>query len=141
MTVGGLSSFLLYTLTVAIGIGTITAVWGDFMKAVGSSHRIFELLDRVPRVRFDGGSRPSSFQGRITFESVSFSYPTRPDTLVLTNLNMKLEPGKVVALVGKSGGGKCVSISSSIFLFFLSNIDHLYVFFAVVVKINVCFFD
>lgn len=55
LTVGDLSAFLLYTLTVAIGIGTITAVWGDFMKAIGSSHRIFQIMDRLPIVRFEGG--------------------------------------------------------------------------------------
>ena len=109
MSVGSLSSFLLYTLTVAVGIGMITAVWGDFMKAIGSSHRIFELLDREPKVRFRGGIVPSTIHGHIRFKNVSFAYPARPDTMVLKNLNLRLEPGKVVALVGKSGGGKYVS--------------------------------
>lgn len=106
LSVGDLSAFLLYTLTVAIGFGTITAVWGDFMKAIGSSHRIFTILDRVPVVRFEGGVVPTAVHGEIRFENVSFSYPTRPDTVVLRDMNLSLSPGKVVALVGKSGGGK-----------------------------------
>lgn len=112
LTVGDLSAFLLYTLTVAIGIGTITAVWGDFMKAIGSSHRIFQIMDRVPIVRFEGGVVPTLVRGDIRFDNVTFAYPTRPDALILKDMNLSLSSGKVVALVGRSGGGKttCASL-------------------------------
>jgi ABC-type multidrug transport system fused ATPase/permease subunit len=44
-------------------------------------------------------------------ENVYFSYPARPDIDVLTGINLTLKPGKVVALVGPSGGGKTTIVS------------------------------
>ena len=79
------------------------------MKAVGASERVFELLDRKPLVRHEGGlslAHNSAFH--IRFENVQFAYPSRPDVTVLDGLNLDLSPGKVVALVGPSG--TCVSV-------------------------------
>jgi ATP-binding cassette, subfamily B (MDR/TAP), member 1 len=53
------------------------------------------------------GHRPTNIKGQITFKNVEFTYPTRPDNLILKGLNLHIEPGKTVALVGPSGGGKC----------------------------------
>lgn len=48
--------------------------------------------------------------GRITFENVSFTYPTRPDLPVLKNFTCVIEAGKTTALVGPSGSGKSTII-------------------------------
>ena len=52
---GTLTAFILYTLTVAAAVGGLSSLYGDFMRAVGASQRIFDLLDRVPEVRYEGG--------------------------------------------------------------------------------------
>jgi len=86
-------------------VGMLSSLYTELMKAVGASRRIFFLLDREPLVRFSGGKSNIKLQGKIRIEDVCFSYPSRPDP-VLRKLNLDIDPGKVVALVGHSGGGK-----------------------------------
>lgn len=105
LSFGDLTSFLLYTFTVAFSIGALSGLWSDFAKAAGASERVFELMDRAPAVQA-GGLRPETVRGQVALEDVHFAYPTRPDAPVLTGLTLSLEPGQVVALVGQSGGGK-----------------------------------
>jgi len=88
------------------------------MKAVGAGDRLFNLLDRQPEIRFSGGDVIPNLEGIISFENVSFSYPTRQNYIVLRDINLTLLPGMTVALVGHSGGGK-TTIASLIELFYL----------------------
>ena len=106
MTGGELASFMLYTLTVAMSLGALAGLWGDFMRAAGAAERVFELLDREPEIRNDGGVQPATMRGHITMEAVDFRYPSRPDVPVLQQVDLDVRPGEVVALVGPSGGGK-----------------------------------
>jgi ATP-binding cassette subfamily B protein len=105
LTFGALTSFLLYTLTVAFSIGALSGVYEDLMRAIGASERVFQLLDRAPQVA-SGHERLSSVRGELELKQLCFSYPARPDVPVLAGIDLRLEPGKVVALVGPSGGGK-----------------------------------
>ena len=74
---------MLYTLNVAMAFAFLSSLYGDFMKAVGSSVRIFELIDRVPEVKNEGGAQLLDFSGEIEFDNVDFTYPSRPDNPVL----------------------------------------------------------
>jgi ABC transporter fused permease/ATP-binding protein len=106
MTPGALTQFLIYTLIVAFGMGGLADLWADFMRAAGAGERVFELLDRVPAVPPKGGLVPARAEGRVALQDVTFAYPTRPDVTVLSELNLELAPGEVVAVVGPSGAGK-----------------------------------
>lgn len=107
ITVGVLTSFVLYTLMVAVGLGALSGLHTDFMKAIGASERVFELIDRLPTVRApEGALKPSEVKGEVKFEGVTFAYPSRPDRIVLDKFDLTLSPGMVVALVGPSGSGK-----------------------------------
>jgi ABC transporter fused permease/ATP-binding protein len=106
LSIGRLTSFLMYTLVVAFALGGLSDLWADFMKASGAAERIFELIDRVPVIPSSGGIEPARTEGRIEFESVEFSYPTRKDMPVLKGIELSIRPGEVVALVGSSGAGK-----------------------------------
>jgi len=106
LTVGELTSFLMYSLLVAFSLGALGELWTDFMRASGASERIFELLDRAPAIPPTGGVVPPAVRGEVRFERVCFTYPTRPDVPVLRGIDFTIRPGERVALVGPSGAGK-----------------------------------
>jgi len=106
LSVGELASFILYTLIVAMSMSALANLWSDFARARGASERVFELLDREPLVDAGGGETLGKVDGKIEFDGVGFAYPVRPEVRVLDNVNLRLEPGRVVALVGPSGAGK-----------------------------------
>jgi ABC transporter fused permease/ATP-binding protein len=105
MSFGELTSFLLYTFTVAFAIGALSGLWEDFAKALGASERVFELMDRKPEVS-GGRERLPRVQGQVRFDDVGFAYPSRPEMPVLAGFTVQLEPGEAVAVVGPSGAGK-----------------------------------
>lgn len=106
MTIGDLTAFLLYTMMVAVAMGSLSSLYSDFMRAAGSSDRVFQLLDRASGAEEDGGTSLGHVAGAIAFDGVRFAYPSRPDIDVLTAVSLTIRPGEVVALVGPSGSGK-----------------------------------
>lgn len=112
LTIGTLTSFIVYTLFVAFAFGALSGLFFDVVKAIGATERIYTLLHSVPKIPRTGG-RQIKLEGKIEFKDVHFTYPARKDQKILHGVNLKLEPGKVLALVGESGGGKS-TISSLI---------------------------
>ena len=87
----------------------------ELMKSVGASRKIFQYLKRVPKIDHDSGKASvgprKSGGSEVEFRSVSLTYPTRPDTEVLSNISFTIKAGETVALVGPSGSGKSSIIS------------------------------
>jgi ATP-binding cassette subfamily B protein len=106
LTMGGLTSFLMYTLMVVFAFGALSDLWAEVMKASGAAERVFELIDRKPAVSSASGERPQRLMGQLEFQGVSFSYPTRKDVPVLREVDLQISPGEVIAFVGQSGAGK-----------------------------------
>jgi ATP-binding cassette, subfamily B (MDR/TAP), member 1 len=83
-------------------------------SAKGAATDIIKLLNSRPEVDSESteGIRldPAKVRGQIRFENVHFRYPTRPGVRVLRELNLQIEPGTFVALVGQSGCGKSTII-------------------------------
>jgi ATP-binding cassette subfamily B protein len=112
---GSLASFLLYTLILAVSLGTLADLWGDMMRAVGAVSRVFAFLDREtaiePSLSRDEPSADLRAEGDLRFEGVRFAYPTRPEVEVLQGIDLHVPPGQTTALVGSSGGGKSTLVS------------------------------
>ncbi|XP_075530169.1 ATP-binding cassette sub-family B member 10, mitochondrial-like [Dermacentor variabilis] len=106
LTVGNLSSFLLYAAYVGVSIGGLGGFFTEATKALGASKKVWEIADRVPALPNSGGLALSNLQGHIEFCNVTFAYPSRPDIDVLKKLNLAVPAGSVVAIVGPSGQGK-----------------------------------
>ncbi|KDO31627.1 hypothetical protein SPRG_03547 [Saprolegnia parasitica CBS 223.65] len=122
LTVGELSSFLMYTLYVGFRLlasrpstrvrthsnGPVSCNVADIMKGIGASTRVFELVDRTPQVITAASPEPlpTNLQGNIEFQNVSFHYPARPEAQIFEKLNLTVRPHETLAVVGPSGCGK-----------------------------------
>ncbi|KAM3340523.1 putative ABC transporter B family member 8 [Capsicum galapagoense] len=84
-----------------------------FTEASVAASRIFDRIDRVPEIDSEDtrGLVLENIRGEVDFRNVKFTYPSRPDTVVLKDFNLKIEAGKTVALVGASGSGKSTVIA------------------------------
>ncbi|XP_007957197.1 antigen peptide transporter 1 [Orycteropus afer afer] len=103
---GNLVAFVLYQIQFTTAIQVLLSTYPSIQKAVGSSEKIFEYLDRIPCCPASGPLAPLNLGGHVQFQDVSFAYPTQPDVPVLKGLTFTLCPGEVTALVGPSGSGK-----------------------------------
>ncbi|XP_039712167.1 antigen peptide transporter 1 [Pteropus medius] len=103
---GNLVTFVLYQIQFTTAVEVLLSTYPNVQKAVGSSEKIFEYLDRIPCCPASGVLTPSNLEGLVQFQDVSFAYPNRPDVPVLQELTFTLCPGEVMALVGPNGSGK-----------------------------------
>lgn len=105
---GTIAAFVLTGGLVAGSFGALTEVYGDLLRAAGAAGRLAELLSEEPGIAAPASPimLPEPPRGQISFDNVTFSYPTRPDTSALKNFSLKVSPGETVAVVGPSGAGK-----------------------------------
>uniref|UniRef100_A0AAV1U030 ABC transporter n=1 Tax=Peronospora matthiolae TaxID=2874970 RepID=A0AAV1U030_9STRA len=104
LTIGTLTSFALYSGFMGLGFSGLSSCFSEMKKTRMSSESLFDLLSLPPAT--DGDMTLENVKGCVSFNDVSFAYPSRPNVLVLNRLNMRINPGEVVAIVGKSGAGK-----------------------------------
>jgi ATP-binding cassette subfamily B protein len=110
MTTGVLVAFLAYITQFFTPIRDLSIRYNALQAAMAASERIFALLDTMPTI-VDAPTAPTlpPIKGRITFENVQFGY--NPERLVIRDLNLDIQPGEHVAIVGPTGAGKTSLIS------------------------------
>jgi len=105
LTAAEFMTYFLLTFSMIAPIKSLTQMHVKIQEGAAAVERIFRVLDTPPAIVDSPGARPiKRFSGRIVFEKLSFAY--REKDLVLRDINLELDRGRMIALVGPSGGGK-----------------------------------
>jgi ATP-binding cassette subfamily B protein len=108
MTGGSIAAFVFTGVLVGTAFGALSEVYGDLLRGSGAAGRMGELLAAQPDIK--APSRPVALpeppRGALSFQNVSFHYPTRPDDKAVHELSLDIRPGETIAVVGPSGAGK-----------------------------------
>ena len=113
VSAGHLGQTVVYVIILAGAFAVLGEVYGDVLRAAGASERLMELLHApeqirstqdlpLPQAALDSGARGAA----MVFSDLTFHYPSRPTQAALSGLNLQVERGETLALVGESGAGK-----------------------------------
>lgn len=135
LTTGSLTQFVMQSAFVGLGFAGLSTVYSDFVKCFDAARRVFDAID-VSESNSSSSPSPSSSSSsssssesastlnsnraeevvkvtcnNLSFQNVSYSYFSRPDSLVLSNISLEIIPRKMTVIVGPSGSGKSTLLS------------------------------
>lgn len=110
MTLGAISSFVLYSRKFAAPINEITNLYSELQSALAAGERVFKLMDE-PVETPDAPNAVTSpiVWGNVEFDHVRFGYS--PDKTIISDFSLKVESGALVAIVGPTGAGKTTLVN------------------------------
>ncbi|XP_062957114.1 ATP-dependent translocase ABCB1 [Cynocephalus volans] len=111
-SIGQVLTIFFSVLIGAFSVGQASPSIEAFANARGAAYEIFKIIDNKPSIDSysKNGHKPDNIKGNLEFRNVHFSYPSRKEVKVLKGLNLKVQNGQTVALVGNSGCGKSTTV-------------------------------
>jgi ATP-binding cassette subfamily B protein len=108
MTGGTIAALVIVGVIVSGAFGALSDVYGSLLQAAGAASRLNELLNAKPDIAPPERplALPEPARGSLSFDHVTFRYPTRPEVPAIADFSLTVEPGETVAIVGPSGAGK-----------------------------------
>lgn len=111
-TIGTIAAFMMYIRLFTSPLSQIAQSMTNLQQAAASSERVFEFLDEEELS--DESSKTAKIeevQGEVTFRHVCFSYPDKPDDIIIKDFSATVKPGQKVAIVGPTGAGKTTLVN------------------------------
>ncbi|MDI3536241.1 MAG: ATP-binding cassette, subfamily multidrug efflux pump [Eubacteriaceae bacterium] len=125
MSIGMISSFILYSRKFSGPINEIANLTSDIQSSLAAAERVFGLLDKaVEKQDSQDAVSLSAINGQVKFENLQFGY--EPEQIIIRNLNLKIHPGSLVAIVGPTGAGK-TTIINLLMRFYDTNEGFIYI--------------
>ena len=109
LTPGLLVAFLSYVSMFYGPVNFFAYLSDSYQGALASAERVLDILDAEPEADFGKGNCPEKIRGRIEFKNVNFSFDRAKKTL--SDINLTIEPGDIVGIVGTTGSGKSTMIN------------------------------
>jgi ATP-binding cassette subfamily B protein len=110
MSIGMISSFILYSRKFSGPINEMANLTSDIQSSLAAAERVFALLDKAAEKQdSQDAATLSAINGQVQFENLQFGY--EPDQIIIRDLNLKIHPGSLVAIVGPTGAGKTTIIN------------------------------
>ncbi len=112
MQIGDLSAFITYTTQILSSLMMVTMLFMTSSRALASGRRICEVLDeKIDIEDYANASDAQVTEGKIEFKNVSYRYYKNSEEAVLSDINLTIEPGSTVGIIGSTGCGKTTLIS------------------------------
>ena len=109
MTLGDVQAFIQYSQNFSQPITQLASMANLLQSGAASAERLFDLMDAPEEAETGSAHLPAEVEGRVVFDHVRFSYT--PGTELITDLNLVVEPGQSVAIVGPTGAGKTTLVN------------------------------
>ncbi|MDR2647447.1 MAG: ABC transporter ATP-binding protein/permease [Oscillospiraceae bacterium] len=109
LTIGTLVTFITYASKFYDPVNFFATLSDSYQNTLASVEKILDILDAEPERDFGKGSQLERVRGRVEFRNVNFSFDRSKK--VLTNINLVIEPGDTVGIVGTTGSGKSTLIN------------------------------
>ncbi len=117
LTLGGVTAAMTYLIMALIPITTLGYMIPYVTSAISSLGRVYEIINEETDVVNAENVKPvdtDKLKGGVTFKNVSFGYPVKDEkqpTMALKNINLNIEPGEVVGILGATGSGKSTLVN------------------------------
>lgn len=117
ITIGELLQFALYAAFIGVSFGGTADLFSQLQKSIGATESLMDILEETTEEISLSKPNTIKIEGNLSFNNVSFSYPSRRDIEVIKNISFTVEKGKQLAFVGPSGAGKS-TIAALVFGFY-----------------------